>query len=252
MPISCTQPIAYGEGIALAWSTEELGGKPADILTPPQPPRGIVVFLHGYDGVTLRENSTFTDHLLRRNLACVCPLGPECWWTDRIYPPYDPNFSPLQFLMDSIPASVQSRWGLSTAQIGLCGVEMGGQGVLQLAYRQARTFPLVAAISPKVDFETWHGYGTSLDSIFPDREAARQATATLHIHPLDWPRHQLLLCDPADNYCFDGVLTLASKLSSSGIPFDSDFATTYGGFGWTYANAIAEQAIDYLARHLPD
>lgn len=127
---------------------------------------------------------------------------------------------------------------------------MGGQGALQLAYRHARQFPTVVAISPKIDFDTWWGHGTSLDTIFSDREAARQRTATLHLHPLNYPKHQLLLCDPADPYCFDGVLTLASKLSSTGIPFEQDFETTHGGFGWNYANAMAPRAIEFIASKL--
>ena len=73
---------------------------------------------------------------------------------------------------------------------------MGGQGALQLGYRYARQFPIVVAISPKVDFETWWGHDTSLDTLFSDREAARQRTAILQLHPLNYPKHQLLLCDP--------------------------------------------------------
>ena len=124
---------------------------------------------------------------------------------------------------------------------------MGGQGALQLAYRHARKFPTVVAISPKVDFETWWGHGTSLDTLFSDREAARQRTAILHLHPLNYPKHQLLLCDPADLYCFEAVLTLASKLSSTGIPFDQDFETSHGGYGWSYANLMASRTIEFIA-----
>lgn len=228
-----------------------MGGKPVDVFEPERAsPRGVVVFLHGYDGVTLRENAVFTAQLNEHSLACVCPLGPECWWTDRVFPPFDPTRSPVEFLSQEVPEYCHTRWNLEPAQIGVTGVEMGGQGALQLAYRKARVFSVVVAISPKVDFETWYGHGTSLDEIFPNREAARQATATLHIHPLDWPKHQLLLCDPADHYCIDGVLTLASKLSSTGIPFESDVTTTYGGFGWPYANAMAATAIGFLSQHL--
>lgn len=234
----------------MTWSTDTLGGKPLDVFEPAGTVTAAIVFLHGYDGLTLSGNAEFTQHLQRLNLACLCPQGPQCWWTDVNHSPFDPDRSPLQFLTDEVPAWTRRRWGLETSQLGLLGVEMGGQGVLQLAYRKARQFPLVAAISPKIDFETWYGYGTSLDTMFPNREAARQATATLHIHPLDWPRNQLLVCDPADHYCFDGVLTLASKLASTGIPFESDFASTYGGFGWSYANAMAARTLEFLNRHL--
>ena len=236
----------------MPWSSAEMSAKPVEVFEPDasRPPRAVVVFLHGYDGLTLRDNTVYTEQLNKHGLACVCPLGPGCWWSDRVFAPFDPVLSPVTFLSQQLPTFCRSRWEIEPARIGLTGVEMGGQGALQLAYRHARQFAVVAAVSPKVDFESWYGHGTTLDEIFPDREAARQATATLHIHPLDWPKHQLLLCDPADQYCMDGVQTLASKLSSSGVPFESDFESTHGGFGWSYANAMAPRVIEYLARHL--
>ena len=67
--------------------------------------------------------------------------------------------------------------------MGLTGISMGGQGVLQLAYRHPRTFPVVAALAPAIDFHQWYGRGLPLDEMFDSREAARQATALLQIHP---------------------------------------------------------------------
>jgi S-formylglutathione hydrolase len=238
------------EIVVLSWTSDVMSSKPVEIFEPESAPRGVVLFLHGYDGLTLRENQIYTAQLEKHGLACLCPLGPQCWWTDRIFPQFDPVLSPVEFLAKTVPDYCQSRWQIDSSRLAVCGVEMGGQGALQLAYRHARKFPVVAAVSPIVNFESWHGHGTTLDEIFPDREAARQTTAILHIHPLDWPRHQLLLCDPADNYCIDGVQRLASKLSSSGIPYDSDFETTHGGFGWGYANAMAPTALRYIATHL--
>ena len=71
----------------------------------------------------------------------------------------------------------------------------------------------------------------------------------MHLHPLNYPKHQFLLCDPTDLYCFDGVLTLASKLSSTGILFEQDFVSTHGGFGWGYVNAMAPAVMDYIKRN---
>lgn len=229
----------------MPWTTIELAGKPADRFLPSaRSARHVAVFLHGYDGVTLKDNATYTQEFERHGLEVICPHGSRCWWTDAVYPSFDAELSPLQFLAREIPEFTGKE------QHGVFGVEMGGQGALQLAYRHARKFPVVAAISPKVDFDEWHGLGTSLDEIFQDREAARQATATLHIHPLDWPRHQVLLCDPADSYCRDGVAILASKLSSSGISFEEDFRTSRGGYGWEYANAMASRVVAFLAEKL--
>lgn len=234
------------------WTSIEIGNKQADAYVPNEGaiPAGVVLFLHGYDGVTLKDNLEFTRELQRHNLIGLCPKGDHCWWTTTIYPPFDPEVSPIDFLANEVPLYCQSRWKIEPPRIAVCGVEMGGQGALQLAYRHARRFPIVAAISPKIDFDTWWGHGTSLDELFPDQEAARQQTVTLHLHPLNYPKHQLILCDPADLYCIDGVLTLASKLSSTGIAFEQDIASTHGGFGWTYANAMAQRAISFIAEKL--
>jgi S-formylglutathione hydrolase FrmB len=237
----------------MTWSTIEFMGKSADVgeFDSTSKPAGVVLFLHGYDGVTLKDNETYTQELKNRNLIGLCPHGEHCWWTDAIYEPFDATQSPIDFLAQSVPRFCRDRWQIESPRIAVCGVEMGGQGALQLAYRHARLFPTVVAISPKVDFEQWWGHGTSLDQIFPNREAARQRTATLHLHPLNYPKNQLLLCDPADRYCLDGVLTLASKLSSTGILFEQDFESSHGGFGWAYTNAMAPQVIRYIQSKLP-
>lgn len=225
----------------------QIAGHSADLLAPVEPPVGGVLFLHGSDNVTLRDRPAYLSALERARLVTICPHGPGCWWTDAVFAPFDPVQSPLEFLRGPVCAVFREQWGLEPPRIAVTGVEMGGQGALQLAYRHARTFPVVAAISPKVDFETWYGHGTSLDDLFSHREAARQRTAILHVHPLDWPKRQLLLCDPQDQFCIDGVLTLASKLSSSGIPFDQDFETTHGGYGWSYADHMADRVVTFLA-----
>ncbi len=233
------------------WSTAEIAGHSADVFVPEgASPAGVVLFLHGYDGVTLKDNPAYTRELTKQNLIGLCPIAPHCWWTDEVYPPFDEQISPLQFLTQQVAAYCQQSWQIAPPHIAVCGIEMGGQGALQLAYRHARQFPIVVAISPKVDFETWWGHGTSLDTLFADQEAARQRTAILHLHPLNYPKHQLLLCDPADFYCFEAVLTLASKLSSTGIAFDQDFESSHGGFGWNYANAMAPRVINYIADSL--
>lgn len=236
----------------MTWTTADIAGKRADTFQPLRAPTGIVLFLHGYDGVTLRENAAYATALERHGLACICPHAPRCWWTDAVYVAFDATLSPLEFLRGPVLEFIQRTWNIAPPRIAVMGVEMGGQGALQLAYRYARQFPVVAAVSPKVDFESWHGHGTSLDELFPNRESARQHTATLHVHPLDWPKLQLLLCDPADEYCIDGVRTLASKLYSSGIPFEKDLETTHGGYGWNYANAMAERVVAFLARGIED
>lgn len=241
------------------WVTEHWAGHPVDLLRVDAPAggqtatgeaRAAVVFLHPYDGLTLASQPGWTELFIAAGLSVACPHGPSCWWTDQPFTHFDPQVSPLDWLRGPFVQELEQRWQVRPPAIGLCGVEMGGQGVLQWAYREGRQFPVVAAISPKVDFETWYGYGNSLDQIFPNREAARQATCLLQVHPLASPRHQFLLCDPNDEYCFAGASVLASKLRSSGIPFEEDLRSSHGGYGWNYANAMAPRIVQFLAERL--
>ena len=98
----------------MSWSTELLAAHPVDIFTPNSPatPHGVVLFLHGYDGVTLRDNVAYTAELNRHGLACVCPIGPLCWWTDRVHVPFDAHVSPLDFLKQHVPEFCRERWQL--------------------------------------------------------------------------------------------------------------------------------------------
>ena len=145
---------------------------------------------------------------------------------------------------------IEQRLAISSPRIALLGISMGGQGALQLAFRQASKFPVVAAISPAVDFFQLYGSGIPLDGMFPDAEAARQATVVLNLHPLAWPRHQYFCCDPADADWFDGAARLGMKLSSSGILHERDLQTTGGGHSWDYFNRMAPSAIKHIADSL--
>ena len=62
--------------------------------------------------------------------------------------------------------------------------------------------------------------------MYRDAEQARQDTATLHIHPLNWPRHQWFCCDPADYRWHDSADRLRMKLYSLGVPYECDLETT--------------------------
>ncbi len=238
--------------IAGTWSTVTIAGKQADVYDPAKPsPDGLAVLhLHGHGLTTLRDNPVFSAALERHGLPAICPHGQRSWWTDVVCEEFDAGMTPLDFLSEQIIPFITERWNVVSPGIGLTGISMGGQGVLQLAYRQARKFPVVAAISPAVDFHNWHGQGLPLDEMFANREAARQATATLQIHPLDWPRHQLLVCDPDDIDWFEGVERLSMKLSSSGIPFDLDIETRAGGHSWDYFHHMADRVIDFVADRL--
>ena len=233
----------------LDWQRIEIAGRPADVLEP-DPSRAtsnVVLFLHDFDAQTLRASAAFTAELTRRGLRTVCPIADRCWWTTVPCPDFDATVSPLDFVRESIVPAIGARWQVESTAIGLLGIGMGGQGVLQLAYRWPRAFSSVAAIAPAVDFHNWYGFGLSLDAMFASKEAARQETATLHVHPLNWPKRQFICCDPADEYWFDGSDRLAMKLSSMGIPFERDLTTSAGNHDWRYFETMAPRALDFIS-----
>jgi Putative esterase len=234
------------------WQRTEIDGRPADVFDPhpTEAGAGVVLFLHDFDAQSLSENALFTSELVQRKLRAVCPIADRCWWTTAPCPDLDPTISPLQFVRESVVPFVGSRWKVAPPKIALLGIGMGGQGVLQLAYRWPRDFPIVAAIAPAVDFHNWYGSGLSLDQMFASKESARQQTATLHIHPMNWPKHQFICCDPADEYWFEGTERLSMKLSSIGIPFERDLSTTGGGHAWPYFERMAAPSLDFLTKSL--
>ena len=240
------------DSIAGKWLQVEIAGKTADVYEPSNANDcgQAVLHLHGHGLETLKDNPIFSAELERHGLPCICPRGQRSWWTDIICNEFDPEITPLAHLYERVVPYIAERWNTAPRQIGLTGISMGGQGALQLAYRYAREFPVVAAIAPAVDFHNWHGNGLPLDEMFANKEAARQETVTLQLHPLSWTRHQLLVCDPTDVDWFEGVERLVSKLYSSGILFESDLKTSAGGHSWDYFNHMAARTIEFVAAGL--
>lgn len=234
-----------------AWETIEVDRRRVDVFDPRrESPLGCVLFLHGHGRVGLTENPVFSRLFQEHNLVAVCPDGGQSWWMDQVCPDFDPLLTPARWLTESIVPFIQSRWQIGTPSIALLGVSMGGQGALQLAYRRARDFPVVAALSPAVDFHQLYGHGLPLDQMYDSAEDARQATVVLNLHPLAWPRHQFFCCDPADTDWYDGCSRLAMKLSSSGIMYERDLTTSAGGHCWDYFNHMAPAAVEHIAKGL--
>jgi len=132
---------------------------------------------------------------------------------------------------------------------------MGGQGALRLAYRYPKIFPVVAAIAPAIDFhlamresdapENESLYDT-LCEIYSDVERARQDTAILHVHPLNWPRNQFFASDPADWQWHDGAVRLHSKLVALGIPHTALLEPRDGGHSALYDDGVAPEVIRFV------
>lgn len=234
------------------WTTESLDGRRVDIFIPSGnvPPNAVVLFLHGHGRIMLNDNTVFSNLFQQNGLAAVCPDGGQSWWLDVICDDFHPEITAQNWLLDSVVPFIEQRFGVQPPRIPLLGISMGGQGVLQLAFRQASNFPIVAAISPAVDFFQLYGSGIPLDTMFPDAEAARQATVVLNLHPLAWPRHQFFCCDPQDHEWFDGAARLGMKLSSSGILHERDLETTGGGHSWEYFNRMAPICMKHITDSL--
>jgi len=177
---------------------------------------------------SLRDNSGgLRGAIEAAGLPTLAPRTGRSWWLDQIMPGFDRNMTPERFVVEHVRAEIHRRFGVTPPGIALIGTGMGGQGALRLAYRHPTIFPVVAAIAPAIDFhlamrecdERDDGeYYDTLWETYGDVERARQDTAILHVHPLNWPRHQWFASDPADISWHDGATRLQSKLRALGIP----------------------------------
>jgi S-formylglutathione hydrolase len=231
------------------WSSLTVAGRGIEIFQPAPQPSAALLWLHDLDEVSFQGREGMETALATEGLVVVCPAGGRGWWLDRPAESFDPPLTPLRYLREVVLPWIEQQWGLAPPRVGVAGLGMGGQGAVNLAFRHPRQFPVVAGILPDIDFHQWHGAGLPLDRLFPSREAARQETATLHLHPLNWPRHLLLCCDPAD-VRFEGTERLASKLYSSGIPFEADFETRGDGTAWGYCERVIPRVARFLGEHL--
>jgi S-formylglutathione hydrolase FrmB len=232
------------------WHSVELAGKRCDLFEPSKPGPYVLLHLHGEEMETLAGNAVSTAALEARGLRAICPHGKRSWWANRICREFDEQLTPERHLLQNVVPFIATHWGVEPPGIGLSGVGMGGQGALRLAMKHAQRFPVVAAISSAIDYHNRYDRGTTIDEMYPDKEAVRQDTAVLYVHPLNVPRHILFVIDPADREWFDGNQRLHEKLSALGIPHEYDFHTTAGGHHRDYLDRQAPRAIDFVCRGL--
>lgn len=235
------------------WTEETVGGHPCDVYTPaePHPWNYTLIYLHGVHLNRLVDKAAFQEQFDKHGLGVVAPMTGQSWWTDRLCPDFDATITAEQHVLQNVLPFVQERFGAETPRIGLFGTSMGGQGALRLAYKHPQRFPVVAAISPAIDFHTRFREGDPvLEAMYPNMEAARQETALLYIHPLNWPRLQFFCCDPSDHRWWDSADKLRMKLASLGVPHEVDLETSGGGHGFEYYSRMAERTINFLARGL--
>ncbi|MCE9629227.1 MAG: esterase family protein [Planctomycetia bacterium] len=210
------------------WSTIAVAGHPCEIHAPPDAlPDRALIFLHGLRERSLQETPALRDVIETHRLPVLAPRTGRSWWLDRIVPAFDEAVTPERYVVDTIRGDVARRFGVEPPGIALVGTGMGGQGALRLAYRHPAVFPVAGAIAPAIDFhqamrdaadrDNGEDYDT-LWQLYGDVERARQDTAILHVHPLNWPRHQCFVSDPDDIHWHDGAVRLHGKLVALGIP----------------------------------
>jgi S-formylglutathione hydrolase len=228
-----------------AWNRVQIADKPAEVFAPVdgRRPRFGILYLHDLDGRTLRDDASFTPLLETACLACVCPLGDQAWWTDRICPEFDPRMTAERYVVDRVLPYFEDQWGLETKAVGLLGVGMGGQGALRLAFKHPQTLLTVSAIAPAIEYHEWYDRGTPLDVMYDSREQCRQDTAILHLHPSHYPAHIFFAIDPGDPW-YRGCDRLHEKMNALGVPHTAEF--TAGGTGWEFARNMAAPALQFL------
>ncbi|QDT34742.1 alpha/beta hydrolase-fold protein [Thalassoglobus polymorphus] len=229
------------------WQSIEIGGKEAEAFLPENRTSDhAIIYLHAHGEERLSEKDEFTSLFERYGYPVICPRGKKGWWMDVVCEEFDPVITPMEYVRKDVVDWIEKELQISAPNLALLGISMGGQGALNISYRYALTFPIVAAISSAVDFHKAYGQGYPLDQMFPSAELARQQSAVLHIHPLNWPKFHFFACDPMDPTWFEGNEILASKLSSSGIMYECDLKTSHGGHNWRYFTAMAEKSMEFI------
>jgi len=244
------------------WSTIDVAGHACELYAPSAPRAGrALIYLHGVRERTLLASAGLRDAIEAAGLPAIAPRAGRSWWLDRIMPAFDATISPERYVVEHVRKEIEARFGVTPPGIALVGTSMGGQGALRIAYRYPQIFPVTAAIAPAIDFHLamrdadvrddgafydtlWEAYG--------DVERARQDTAILHVHPLNWPRHQCFSSDPSDLHWHDGAVRLQGKLRALGIPhtarLESRGPFTQGrtGHSTEYYDRVAPDIIRFI------
>ena len=210
-----------------------------------------VIYLHGVHLQRLADHPDFARPFLERGMRLVGPRTGPHWWLDRVCPDFDAEVTPEAYVVEHVLRWLADECDVKPPRIALLGTSMGGQGALRIGYKHPRTFPVVAALAPAIDFHfRWREGDPVLRDLFPDEEAARQQTALLYAQGFNCPAHQFFCCDPEDRRWWESADRLRMKLYSMGVPFECDLETRAGGHGFAYYTAMAPKAAEFIERSL--
>jgi len=236
-----------------SWTELDIGGRPCWLFEPrSRNEHGYAaLYLHDLDEPGRPRCAALVEELSRAGMPIIAPVTGRSWWVDRPSPDFDQTLSAEVHVLDNVLPWIVEHLGVAPPQIALLGVGMGGQGALRLSYRHPNQFPVVAGISPLLDFQQFVKEGDEiLNGMYADPESARQDTAILHLHPLNWPRNQFFCCHPQDHEAFEGADRLRMKLSSIGILCEHDLESAPSPPGPDYTAAMAEPVVRFLAERL--
>jgi S-formylglutathione hydrolase len=235
------------------WSSAEVASKVCDVFEPitPNPNGYAVLYLHGVHLNRLIDKPAFTAEFDRHGLRVVAPMTGRSWWTDRVCPEFDNRLTAERHVLDNILPWMRDQWNVVPPRIALLGTSMGGQGALRFSFKHPNKFPIAAAISPAIDYQwRWNEGDETLPQMYGDQEEVRQDTATLHVHPLNWPRNIWFCCDPVDYRWHESADKLRMKLNALGVPHDCEMEVSGGGHSYEYYNRMAPRAMQFIMERL--
>ena len=213
------------------WSQSTISGQPVEAFSPAGA-IGTVIMLN-------RESEAWTVALAKHRLAAVVPLA-ECWWSKRPEEGFEELGSPERFLLERVLPLHRIQ--------AVAGTGIGGQAALRLAFKYPDHFPIAASLNGAIDFHEHYGQGTSLDTLFRSREAARQDTATLQVRSGPNAPEVWFACFPQSEW-FRGNDRLREKLNAIGVAHTSDLESSPKG-NFDAMMAFIATAIRQRARRL--
>ena len=240
------------------WTCYSVAGHSCELFTPPTilEPGHILLYLHDLQERSPKDFPALYKALGSTGLPVLAPRIGRTWCLQQQLNRFDNTMSAEDYILGPIFDECYRITGATSGGVGLLGWEMGGQAALRLAYRHPDKFPIAAAIAPAIDFHLGmrHGHdwadGELFDTlweIFDEPEQARQETAILHVHPLNWPRHQWLVSSSNDARWHDGAVRLSSKLIALGIPHTAILdENTHEDL----VSAFADDAISFIMKSL--
>lgn len=210
----------------------------------------MIFFLHDEDESLPLRNAAVERLLEERQFIVVAPVCGPIWSLDVATKLGLPRGYFVERILPAAQklARADQATGEATPDVpmALLGVGMGGQALLRVALDYPDRYPVIAAIEPTIDFHLHVRAGHSaLCEMFGDEEPARQHTAILHVHPLNWPRRLFFCADPMNYPWFDGSDRLRMKLAASGIPFECELEATAEDIQEPYLQMMIRRAIEH-------